>query len=45
MTTPRTEEEFKSLERLLDGKEELVSINAISFLTHLIAVESAWCNY
>ena len=38
MTTPRTEEEFKSLERLLDGKEELVSINAISFLTHFNCV-------
>ena len=34
LTTTRIEDEFKSLERVLDGKEDLVSINAISFLTH-----------
>tara|TARA_Y100001935_G_scaffold205312_1_gene174223 strand:- start:549 stop:1475 length:927 start_codon:yes stop_codon:yes gene_type:complete len=34
LTTTRIENEFKSLEKLLEGKEEMVSINAISFLTH-----------
>tara|TARA_B100001059_G_scaffold201899_1_gene209530 strand:+ start:8610 stop:9533 length:924 start_codon:yes stop_codon:yes gene_type:complete len=34
LTSTRIEDEFKSIEKLLNGKEGLVSINAISFLTH-----------